>query len=51
MSLTPLILKQGEVSTFAFSQTNLDELPGYLGGCLALQSISQEKGDREPIFG
>ncbi len=45
-----LITKQGEVSSFAFAETNPDELPGYLGGCLALQSLSQEKGDRTPIF-
>lgn len=45
-----LITKQGEVSSFAFAENNPDELPGYLGGCLALQSLSQEKGDRTPIF-
>lgn len=50
MTLTPLILKQGEVSSFAFAQNDLDELPGYLGGCIAVQALSQEKGDREPIF-
>ena len=45
-----LIALQGEVSSFAFAENDPNELPGYLGGCLALQSLSQAKGDRTPIF-